>query len=431
MTANEAISYIHSVSWKGSKPGLSRTRELLRRMGDPQEKLRFIHIVGTNGKGSTAAMLASVLQKAGYKTGLYTSPYIFRFHERMQIDGQEISDAELARCTEFVKPHAEAMADVPTEFELVTAIAMAFFEQNGAEIVVLEAGMGGELDSTNIIPAPEAAVITNIGLDHTEYLGDTLEAIAATKAGIIKPGCSCILYPCEPTVEAVVREKCEKENVPLHVVDRKIVRFLKGDFEGQTFDFGNFKGLKVSLLGQHQLQNAAAALTTLEVLREKGWNISDSAIREGMAETKWPGRFQVLSREPLFIVDGGHNPQCMAALTKNIEDYLAGKDLTILTGVMADKDQSAMYPPLLPYAKRFVTVTPDNPRAQDAEKLAEYLRGLGAEATACGTVFDGVRAAVEKAKMHNGAVLACGSLYMVGEVVEGLKKVQCGTAGTD
>lgn len=423
MTANEAISYIHSFCWKGSKPGLSRTQELLNRLGNPQNELKFIHIVGTNGKGSTAAMLASVLQKAGYKTGLYTSPYIFRFHERMQMDGCDISDRMLAKCTELVMPHAEAMSDHPTEFELVTAIAMVYFELSGAEIVVLEAGMGGELDSTNVIPAPEAAIITNIGLDHTEYLGNTLEAIAATKAGIIKPGCDCVLYPCAPSVKAVVQEKCEKECVALHPVDKDAIRFLSGSFDGQLFHFGDFQNLKISLLGGHQLMNAAVVLTTLKVLQHRGWNIAESAIREGLADARWPGRFQLLHTKPVFIVDGGHNPQCMAALTKNIADYLAGKDLTILTGVMADKDQDAMYPPLLPYAKRFVTVTPDNPRAMAAEKLAEYLQGLGANAEACSTVLDGVRTAVEMAKANGGAVLACGSLYMVGEIAAAVKEI--------
>ena len=211
--------------------------------------------------------------------------------------------------------------------------------------------------------------------------------------------------------------------MPLHAVDGSLVQFLACNFDGQIFHFGAFKELKISLLGQHQLQNAAVVLTTLEVLRNRGWNISDAAIREGLADATWPGRFQLLHTEPVFIVDGGHNPQCMAALTKNIEDYLAGTDLTILTGVMADKDQDAMYPPLLPYAKRFVTVTPDNPRAMAAEKLAEYLQGLGSNAEACSTVLDGVRTAVEQAKANGGAVLACGSLYMVGEIVAAVKEI--------
>lgn len=422
MTAKEAIEYIHSVSWKGSRPGLERTRELLDRMGDPQKKLQFIHIAGTNGKGSTAAMLASVLQKAGKKVGLYTSPYIFKFHERMQVNGEAISDEMLSSCTEFVKPLAEGMDDHPTEFELVTAIAMEYFAREKVDIVVLEAGMGGELDSTNVIDAPIAAVITNIGLDHTEYLGDTLEAIARTKAGIVKKGCACVLYPCKKSVERVVQHRCDEENAVLLIPDGEKIVPVSRNLEGQTFHYGTLKDLKIGLLGRHQLMNAAMVLTVVSVLKGKGWNISTQAVREGLAETKWPGRFEVLSRDPLFIVDGGHNPQCMDALTKNIEDHLAGMPLTVLTGVMADKERSSMYPPLLPYAKQFVTVTPDNPRAMAAEDLAAYLKELGAEAEDCGTVAQGVAAAIGHAKAEGGAVLACGSLYMVGEVVSAVKE---------
>ena len=206
MTVNEAIAYIHSVFWKGSIPGLGRTQELLRRIGNPEKKLKFIHIAGTNGKGSTAAMTASILRKAGYRTGLYTSPYIYRFHERMQIDGEQISDEDLVEITEFVKPHADAMAESPTEFELVSCIAFEYFARKNCDIVVLEVGMGGALDSTNVIPVPEVAVITNIGLDHTDYLGDTVEKIAETKAGIFKEGGHAVVYRGIPSVEQVFEQ---------------------------------------------------------------------------------------------------------------------------------------------------------------------------------------------------------------------------------
>ena len=215
MNITEALTYIHSVCWRGSIPGLSRTQELLRRMGNPEKKLKFVHIAGTNGKGSTAAMTASILRKAGYCTGLYTSPFLFRFNERMNINGADIADEELAEITEFVKPHAEAMADHPTEFELVTAIAMEYFARHRCDIVVLEVGMGGELDSTNVIDPPEVAVICNLGLDHTEFLGNTLEEIAQAKAGIIKPGCSAVLYRGSPSVEAVFEEACKARGVEL------------------------------------------------------------------------------------------------------------------------------------------------------------------------------------------------------------------------
>ena len=251
MTGHEAIEYIHSVSWKGSVPGLSRTRELLRRMGNPEKELKFIHIVGTNGKGSTAAMLASILRAAGYCTGLYTSPCLFRFHERMQVDGREITDDELADITALVQPLADAMDDHPTEFELVTAIAMEHFRRQKVEIVVLEAGMGGALDSTNVIPAPEAAVICNIGLDHMAYLGDTPEKIAATKAEIVKPGSVCILYPSTEGVEQVVRARCAAVGAPLYPADFESIVPLSHSLEGQVFSCGAREALRLPLLGRH------------------------------------------------------------------------------------------------------------------------------------------------------------------------------------
>ena len=420
--ASQALAYIHSTSWKGSVPGLSRTRQLLSKMGNPEQKLRFIHVVGTNGKGSTCAMLASVLQTAGYRTGLYTSPYIFRFHERMQVNGQPISQKELEEVTEFVRPLADSMEDKPTEFELITCIALEYFCRQKTDIVVLEAGMGGALDSTNVIPAPEVAVICNIGLDHTEYLGSTLPEIARTKAGVVKEGTPCVLYPSTGEVEETVRQVCREQNAPLTVADFSLLRPRKNSLEGQEFSWGKTENLHLPLLGEHQLHNACVALTALELLRGKGWKISEEALRRGLADTSWPGRFQIVRREPLFIVDGGHNPQCMEALCKNLEIYLPGRDITVLTGVMADKDKEGMYPPLLPYIARFVTVTPANPRALEAEKLAEYLQNLGKEAVACPTVASGVKTALEKAREHDGVVLTCGSLYMLGEVVESLPK---------
>ena len=237
MNVNEAIAYIHSVFWKGSIPGLGRTQELLRRIGNPEKKLKFIHIAGTNGKGSTAAMTASILRQAGYRTGLYTSPYIYRFHERMQIDGEQISDEDLVQITEFVKPHADAMAESPTEFELVSCIAFEYFARKNCDIVVLEVGMGGALDSTNVIPTPEVAVITNIGLDHTDYLGDTVEKIAETKAGIFKEGGSAVVYPGSAGVEEVYKTVCAERNVSLKIADFGKLTLQSHDLFGQVFDF--------------------------------------------------------------------------------------------------------------------------------------------------------------------------------------------------
>lgn len=423
MTGNEAITYIHSYGWRGSLPGLSRTFELLHRLGDPQKKTKFIHIVGTNGKGSTAAMLASVLQKAGYVTGLYTSPYILTFHERMQVNGEMISDRELGEITEYVMPHAEAMEDHPTEFELVTAIAFEYFARHQSDIVVLEAGMGGELDSTNVIDSPEVAVFTNIGLDHTDYLGDTMEKIAKTKAGIIKPGSSAVCYRAKASVEAVIDRACAEKNVPLYKADFDAIVSKSHGLEGQTFDFGKRKDLFLPLLGDHQLYNAAVVLTTLDVLKTRGWTVTEENIRDGLRDVRWPGRFEVLRRDPLFIVDGGHNPQCMEALAQNIRQYLNGRELTVLTGVLRDKDYTDMYRLVAPYAACFVTVTPPNPRALTAQELTEELKIFSKPIETADDVRAGVRRAISLAG-KDGVVLAFGSLYMVGDIRDEVMKTE-------
>lgn len=423
MTVEEALTYIHSVCWKGSIPGLSRTRELLSRIGNPEKKLKFVHVAGTNGKGSTAAMLASILQHAGYRTGLYTSPYILRFHERMQVDGEQITDGELAEITEFVRPHAEAMADHPTEFELVSCIGFEYFKRRQCDIVVLEVGMGGELDSTNVIETPEAAVITNIGLDHTEYLGDTLEKIAAAKAGIIKPGGTAVIYRAAPSVEAVFADRCRQVGAQLVKADFDALRPRMHSLEGQVFDAAGYPALYLPLLGEHQMRNAAVVLAAVDVLRQRGWRLSDVQVRRGLADVRWPGRFEVLRHSPLFLVDGGHNPQCIEALSRNIRDYLAGRPLTVLTGVLADKDYHCMYAGVAPFVREYVTVTPDSPRALPAAELAKYLAGFGKPVTVCGTIEGGVAEAIRRAG-PDGVVLAYGSLYMVGPIREAAKASQ-------
>ena len=419
MNANEAIAYIHSVCWKGSIPGLGRTQELLKKMGNPEKKLKFVHIAGTNGKGSTAAMTASILQQAGYRVGLYTSPYIYRFHERMQVNGVEISDADLCAVTEYVKPLADSMVESPTEFELVCCIAFEYFLRQNCDIVVLEVGMGGAFDATNVIECPEVAVITNIGLDHTDVLGSTLEEIAATKAGIFKEGGNAVIYRGTPGVEKVFDDICSERNVSLRKADFDGLNLLSHGLEGQTFDCGCRKALALLLLGIHQLKNAAVVLSVIDTLIAKGWNITEENIREGMRTVRWPGRFDIVGRDPLFIIDGGHNPQCIEALVLNIRDYLTDKKVIALTGVLADKDYADMYKPVMPYVQEFVCVTPPNPRKLEAVELAKHLQSVGAKATACVSIEEGVRAARQLAGKE-GVVLCFGSLYTIGSIKEAL-----------
>ena len=415
MTPEQAIEYIHSVCWKGSIPGLGRTNTLLEKMGNPHNTLKYVHIAGTNGKGSTAAMTASILQKAGYTVGLYTSPYIYTFHERMQVNGQLISDEDLVAITEYVKPLADSMEESPTEFELVSCIAFEFFKRKGCDIVVLEVGMGGALDSTNVIPCPEAAVITNIGLDHTDVLGNTLEEIAMNKAGIIKEGGHAVIYRGLPSVEAVFEQVCAEKNVQLKKANFDGLCLKSHDLFEQVFDCGDYKDIRLPLLGDHQLHNAAVVLAVAETLIERGWKISKENIYDGIRDVSWPGRFDVVCRDPLFIIDGGHNPQCLEALVKNIQDYLSGRQIIALTGVLADKDYGDMYKPVMPYIRQFVCVTPPNPRRLMATELAEHLQNAGAVATACEEIRDGVRKAMELAG-NDGCVLCFGSLYTIGDI---------------
>lgn len=420
MNVSEALSYIHSVCWKGSIPGLGRTQELLEKMGNPEKKLKFVHIAGTNGKGSTAAMTASILSKAGYRTGLYTSPYIYRFHERIQVDGVEISDEDLTEITEYVKPLADSMAQSPTEFELVCCIAFEYFYRKKCDIVVLEVGMGGAWDATNVIEVPEVAVITNIGLDHTEYLGDTVEKIAETKSGIFKPHGHAVVYRSTPSVEAVYERVCAERDVSLRKADFDGLVLKAHTLEGQVFDCGNRKNLVLPLLGDHQLHNASVVLSIADTLIGEGWKISEQNIYDGIRDVRWPGRFDIVCRKPLFIIDGGHNPQCIEALVKNIRDYLAGKKVIALTGVLADKDYADMYKPVMPLVDRFVCITPPNPRKLEAEQLARYLRQAGAQAQASESILDGVKKAMDLAG-EDGVVLCFGSLYSIGGIRDALK----------
>ena len=259
MTIEQAMELIHGVEWRGSRPGLARVRELLHRLGDPQDGLQFVHIAGTNGKGSTAAMLASILRAAGYTTGLFTSPYLERFAERMQVNGVPVPDAEFAAVCEALQPCIAAMDDPPTEFELVTAAAMLWFRRRGCDVVVLEVGLGGRLDATNVIAAPACAVITNIGLDHTEILGDTLEQIAREKAGILKPGTRAVSYPQTPEVRAVLHEICAQRGIPLTEADAAAIVPLTDGVDGQTFTYRGAE-YTLPLLGAPQLRTAAVAV---------------------------------------------------------------------------------------------------------------------------------------------------------------------------
>lgn len=426
MTPKEAISYIENYGWSTTRLGLERTKELLEKLGNPQKSLKFIHVAGSNGKGSTCAMIAAILESAGYKTGLYISPYIEIFNERIQINGEYISGERLAEITERVMAIADAMEDHPSQFELVTAIAIQYYYEEKCDIVVLEVGMGGALDSTNAIDAPEVAVITNIGLEHTEYLGSNLEEIAETKSGIIKPGCNCVCYDGDQVVVETVQKVCEKIRVPLTIAYKNRIRKISSGLNGQEFMYLPFDGsdkgeeYNLALLGDHQLRNVAVVLAIVQVLRDRGWKINRDAVRTGLRKVKWPARFEVLNRNPLFILDGGHNPQCAEALVESIKEYLPEEKIIFLLGVLGDKDYESIIQMMMPFAEEFICVTPLSERALPAFQLAEYIRSLGGNATYADDIPQGVMKALEKGE--NNPIIGFGSLYLAGAVRKEFKK---------
>ena len=414
MNYKDALEYMDSVGFFGSKPGLERIRALADKLGDPQRGLKIVHIAGTNGKGSCAAMLASVLKAAGCRTGLYTSPYLFRFNERMQINGQQIPDEALAEIVTTIKPLAEAMEDHPTEFELMTAAAFLWFAREKCDIVVLEVGLGGRYDATNIIERPELSVIMNIGLDHTGVLGDTVEKIAWEKAGIVKPGCPCVSYQLEDSVAAVIEDECRRQGAEYTAADFSAIEPVFDSLEGQAFIY---KGTSyaIPLIGDHQLKNAAVVIEAVEKLRERGWPIDAGALERGLYAVSWPGRFELLSDEPYFVVDGGHNPQCALTVRDNLLRYFPDSRRVLLIGVLADKDYRELAEILNEAADEYVCVAPDSPRALSAAELGEYLGRFGKPVQCCDSIPEAVAAAKEAAG-ETGVVCAVGSLYMAGPI---------------
>lgn len=415
MDYKEALEYINGTSWLGSRPGLERISDLLERLDNPQNALRFVHIAGTNGKGSISAMLAGVLKKAGFKTGLFTSPYLYLFNERMQINGHMIENGELASVVAEIKPHAEAMENHPTEFELMTAAALLWFARENCDIVVLEVGLGGRLDATNIIPCPDCAVIANLGLDHTAILGSTLSEIAYEKAGIIKPGCHVVMYQQYGEPYEVIREVCDERSAVLHVPDFGDIVPEFDSRDGQVFTYRG-QSYAIPLLGRHQLFNAVTALEVIDVLRKLDYEIPDEAVEAGLYSVSWPARFEIIHDDPWFVVDGGHNPQCAAALAESIENYFPDDKRVLLMGVLRDKNYSAIVDTLSPLFDSVITVTPETDRALSAQELAALFENKGKRVTVADSISDGVKMALAQAEDTGAIVCATGSLYICGEI---------------
>ena len=417
MTYDQAIKYIHGVSNFFCKPGLDRITELCYALGNPQDSLRFIHVTGTNGKGSTCAMLDSILRAAGYKVGLYTSPYIKEFNERMRVNGENISNDQLARLTEKVKSVAEKMSDSPTEFELITAIAFEFFKEEKCQVVILEVGMGGRLDATNIISSSLLSIITGIAIDHTAFLGDTIEKIAGEKAGIIKEKSVALWGGGDSCAEAIIEAECDKKQSVLCKTDYSKLKISSQDLRGTVFNYRARKGLKISLLGSYQPQNAAIVLDAIDNLSSMGLHVSEEAIKCGLLDAKWPARFEIISSDPTFIFDGAHNPQGINVAVESIKNYFGDQRVVIISGVLRDKDYDSIARSLCSVASHVYTITPNNPRALSAEEYAEVIRSCCIDATACTSISEAILLGRSEAKRTSSAAFCLGSLYTYAEVI--------------
>ena len=399
MTYDEAIAHLRSLQLHGFQPGLGTTRRLAALAGDPQERLRFIHVAGTNGKGSTCALLESVYRKAGLKVGLYTSPHLVRFGERIQVGRVPIADADLARHVAELKRLADTMT--PTFFEFTTVLALRYLAEQRVDLVIWETGLGGRLDATNIV-TPLASVITNVAFDHQRILGDTIAAIASEKAGIIKAGVPVVTAAEDPDALAIIVHKAKELDAPVITLgEPEIARFKT----------------EIPLLGRHQRANAALAAATVRLLRFV-LPVDDTQLLEGLAEVSWPGRLQVLRRgAQTLVLDGAHNPAGIAALRTALAEAFPGKRPTLVLGMLADKDWRAMVEDLVPLASRVVTAPVGNERTVTAEDLRAACVATGAGRPVKAAESTG---AALKLVAADPFVVVAGSLYFIGEVMEGL-----------
>ncbi len=424
---NEAVQ---KVIKPGSHPGLTRVRAFADLVGNPEQNLRFIHVAGTNGKGSISNMIASVLKASGLKVGIFNSPYLDSPREYFNINGKLASENRFeeitGKLTKIIEENTGAAGfEPPTEFEFYTCAALKYFADKGCDIVVLEAGMGGKEDATNFIQAPEMSVITNIGLDHVNYLGNTVEEITEHKAGIIKKGSAVVLYP--GCIEAlnVLKANCTDKNITPVIADFARLKVQPGpgsDMSANityTTDNGKEYDITINTPAIYQARNAAVALEAVEKLKERGFIITDEAVKAGFESFSMPARFEILNKDPLVIADGGHNPQCLEAVAESLAPVLKGKKAVILTAVMRDKDYKSMYDIIDPFAAEYVTVTANNKRSLPAMELAGFLNGYGKPVTACESVQNGVKTALTSAG-PDGIVLVTGSLYMMDEVRKAL-----------
>jgi len=417
MNYQEALEYIHGTEKFGIKPGLDSISHLLDLMGQPYKSFKSVHIAGTNGKGSTSAFIEAILRAGGYKTGLFTSPYLERFTERIKVGGEEISGEELGRITEYVKGFVDIMLKEgwphPTEFEIVTAIGFEFFKRKKIDYAVVEVGLGGRLDATNVI-TPQVAVITSISMDHTDILGKDLESISREKAGIIKEGVPVVLYPQSLEVAKVIEEVCSLKKAPFFYLDENEVSNRYASIKGQTFDVlwqqRLYKNLIIRMLGKHQIYNAFTAVAAVFQL-----GLSERAVREGLKRAVWPGRMEVLNSWPPVIIDGAHNVDGAKSLVEGLNEIFTNKKILLVFGILKDKEVHKVAGILASYANRVITTLPDSPRSMHPEELLQVVKEYNPNAESTVSIIEAVDRSMNKVEEDEVIVFA-GSLYMIGEV---------------
>lgn len=419
MLYEEARVYLDQASKYGSVLGLESISNLLKELDNPQDALTFIHIAGTNGKGSILAYMSAILQEDGYKVGRYISPTVLGYLERFQINGTFMAEYVFGDLMDEIQLAIDRMKEKgyepPTVFEIETAIAFLYFKKEKCDYVLLETGLGGRLDATNIVQKVEVCVFSSISMDHMHVLGETLEAIAAEKAGIIKPGASVVMAPQEESVVQVLQKASNNE---AQMVEKARLTVERRNLQEQIFSYKEFRGMKIQLLGVHQMENAATALEIVLAMRKRGVDISERAVREGLAKAVWPGRFQVLQKEPLLIIDGAHNEDAAKRLAENLDIYLPNSKVIGIMGVFKDKEYGKIIRLMKPYLDYVYTIElPNSERTLSKEELAEQLRMQGVKAEAAASVGNALEQAKQRAKTGQ-AVLAFGSLSYLGQLIE-------------
>lgn len=413
---NSLIDFMNQWEYTTMRPGLERIKYLMELMGNPHKNLEFIHIAGTNGKGSIANFISNILEESGYKTGLFTSPHLDSVNERIKINNQEISLEKMESILKGIVPYLNKMSKMEigsaTYFEILTAIAFKYFFDENCELVVLETGLGGKYDATNIIETSLVSVIAKIGIDHTEILGNDIRDIAYQKAGIIKEKGNVLIYPQNDAVKKVLSTvaKVKYANIYSPIFD-DIVN-VHHNMDGQNFDYQEYKNIKISLLGRYQINNAVMAMEAIKILREKGIESSEVALRNGILKTKWPGRFEVVKNNPPFIIDGAHNIDGLENLVSSLAALFPHKPITFIFGVLNDKDYKQMINRIISIANKIYTVTPPNNRAVSAAELAQEIKGKFDNVESCNTIQE----AILKSESDSDVICAFGSLYLIGEI---------------